>query len=419
MKKTFYLFVGLVTTLLAFSSCKKSTDSDATLQFSSLTVEQQKQSIEDNGLNLMNKVEAMKNTPAMIALNAISTKINGSPLFVKPLAQLRTNLLMNDTKAVEAFSQQMKVAAVAADGQWGTYTWNSTTKDFDFVKGSNYSAKILFPATQSSTTNSGEVTIAYAESTAAVPETNPVQYMPKTLSIVLKVSGTTALTFYFDATYKSDATPTKITQTLVIDKYNWNVTFTNNDVDVSSKYSFKYDQDILLKFEVGASGSLTATNIQNNIEDNPEKVLSSGAVSFQVMNIAMKGTIANFKGFVTEVKAHKPDSIIHSNAYGKWTEYFYTKAYYDKSKDIINKYFKIFGYFANENKKFADIEFYTNEYSYTGSKYNSTNGMYEYGLVTEYNVQPRFVLSDGSKVAIEDYVKVGFEDLITKMQSYQ
>jgi len=405
--------MGAVTMLLAFSSCKQSTP-DETLPFSTLTVEQQKQSIEQNGLDLVNKVDAMQNTPAMVALKAFNNTAGGKALFVKPLAQLRANLLRNDMNAVETFSQQMKVAAVLGDGQWGTYTWNQSIKDFDFVKGTNYSATILFPATENSLTNNGVITVVYAASTIVAPSTNPVEYMPKSMSLVLKVSGTTALTFNFDGAYKSDATPTSVTQTLAIDKYNWSIAFTNNDVDVSTKYAFTYDQSVLLKLEIGAAGSLTATNIQNNMGENPEKVLSSGAILFQVMNIAMKGSINDFKGFAAEVKTVRPDSTYNGNYY----IYNLNKPYYDKYANVINKYVKIYGYFANESKKFADVEFYAAENTYNGYTYNPTTGQDQYGPKTDYSLEPRFVLSDGSKVAIEDYVSTGFQDLIDKINSY-
>ena len=420
MKKTIYLFVGAVTMLLAFSSCKQSA-ADDTLPFSTLTVEQQKQTIEQNGLDLVNKV-AMQNTPAMVALNAFNTNIGGSAFFVKPLAQLRANLLRNDMNAVETYSKQMKVAAVVAVGKWGTYTWNQSIKDFDFAKGPNYTATILFPATENSLTNNGEINIVYSASSILIPGIDSVEYMPKSLSVVMKVSGNTALTFNFNGAYKSDATPTNVTQTLVIDKYNWSIAFTNNDVDVSTKYAFTYDQSVLLKLEIGAAGSLTATNIQDNIDQKPENVISSGAVLFQVMNIAMKGSINDFKAFAAEAKTSKPDSVIHTETYGKWTEYLYNKAYYDKNSSIINKYLKIYGYFANENKKFADVEFYTYESSYVYNDWvwNPTKQNYDIVPVTRtnYEMQPRFVLSDGSKVAIEDYVKTGFQGLIDKINSY-
>ncbi|HLP05850.1 MAG TPA: hypothetical protein VK152_10515 [Paludibacter sp.] len=425
MKKTFYLFASAALMLLTLNSCKKKTDGDVTLPFSTLSVQEQKQAIEQNGIDLMDKVDALQSTPAIVALTALNNNINGGmPALVKPLAQLRAGLLKNDTKAVETFGQQMKVAAALGDSLWGTYTWNPEIHDFDHQAGASNSATILIPATEGSSDNTGEIKITYEPSTIVAPGTDPVEYMPKSLSVVMKVSGATVMTFTFSGAYKSDATPTSLTQTLVVDKFNWNVTFTNNDKDVSAKYSFTYDQKVLLKMEIGAAGSLTATNIQENMENDPEKVLSSGAVLVQVMNIAMKGTINDFKGFAAESKALKPDSVVHpATTYNEsWTEYVYPKAYYDKMANIINKYINIYGFFANENKKFADVEFYSYEKTYTYEDWVWNADTQSYDIVkktgTEYVCEPRFVLSDKSKVTIEDYLRTGFEDLITKIQGY-
>ncbi len=390
MKKTIYLLVSTVALSFALSSCKTDVlDLDKELKFSTQTVEQQKQTIEQNGIDLMNKVDAMQNSKAMIALQSFAN-LSGGPSFVKPLTQLRANLLKNDVKALETFNGQMKVAAVDEDF-WGTWTWNSTKQDFDYVAGKANTATIIFPASEDSNTNNGLLTFVYVESSVVAPDTDPAQYMPKSMSVVLKVSGSTALTADFSGSYKSDGTPTKVTQTLEIDKYNWKIEFTNDDKDVSAKYAFNYNTDVLIKCEIGAAGSFTATNIEENMNtETPENIFSSGAVYFQVMNIAFLGGFQDFKGFANAMKA------IDYSTNGKTA--------YQEEAAALNKYLKMYGYFVKEKRKFADVEFYV----YEDSKQSDI-----------YYTEPRFVLSDGSKVSIQEYLQTGFEDLITQIQSYQ
>ena len=406
MKKKLYLIVGAVSALMALNSCTTNVlDLDKKLAFSTQTVEQQKNTIEQNGIDLATKIEAMQNTKAMVALNAFATNAGGSPVFVKPLVQLRTNIIRNNMTALETFNGQMKVAAATGDGMWGTWTWTFTTKDFDYVAGAANSATIKFPGTENSTTNNGEIKITYAESTVAAPDTDPVQYMPKSFSVVLKVDGTTALTADFSASYNSDATPTKVSQTLTIDKYNWSLTYTNNDKDLSVKYAFNYDTDVLMKFEVAAAGTLTATaiqNVNNSVDGGIQDILSSGAVYYQVMNIAFLGGIKDFKAFYNAGNALPNGD---------------TKAIWQSRADVMNNYIKMYGYFVKEQKKFADIEFYVSEKTYQDYIYNPTTGQYAMGTVTDYNTEPRMVLSDGSKQTMEEFASSGFEDLITKLQS--
>jgi hypothetical protein len=74
----------------------------------------------------------------------------------------------------------------------------------------------------------------------------------------------------------------------------------------------------------------------------------------------------------------------------------------------------MYAYFVKENQKFADIEFYVVEKTETDySNYNFNTG--QYGTMTYYDIQPRLVLSDGSKQDIETFVKTGFEDLINRL----
>jgi hypothetical protein len=395
-----FLITTAIAVVFASTSCTKTLDLDKTLKFSTLTVEQQKQKIEDNAISFVDKMDAVKDTKAMNALLQFTQNSNSSSSYVAPFKVLRSNLLRNNTKSLEVFDKQMRVASSVGDSIWGEWTWNATKNDFIKTKNYNNKAVYLFPADSLSNTNNAELTINYVESTVAAPNTDPVEYMPSTISVVLKVNGTTAMTAEFTGQYKADGTPTSAKQTLVIDKYSWSAELSNTTSDLSAKYSFKCNTETLIKMELSASGNLTATEI--DASQGPQDVFTSGAMSFQVMNIAFLGGFKDFKGFANEM-----NSITNTN----------DRAYADKQVAAINKYLKLYGYFVDKNQKFADVEFYvvestTQEYDYS---------TYPYQLVskTSYDYQPRFVLSDGSKVDIQTYVQTGFEDLITKLESYQ
>lgn len=404
MKRTCFLIATAIILLVSFNSCGNSNlDLDKTLKFSTQSVEQQKQTVEQNGIDFVNKMEGMKDTKAMVALNAFSTNLNGSPAFVKPMNQLRDNIMKNNVNSLETFNGQMKVMAAEND-VWGTYTWNPSKEDFDFVASTTKGITALFPATEGSTSNTGELKINYSESNVAAPDTDPVQYMPSSISLVLKVSGTVAMKADFSGSYNLDATPKKVTQTLEIEKYNWKLEFTNDDKDASFKYAFNYNTDVLVKFEAAAGGTLTATAIQNSINSEnggPQDIFTSGAIYFQVMNIAFLGGFKDFKAFYNEMNSYKNTN---------------DRAYADKQVSSINKYLKLYGYYVDKNQKFADVEFYVVESTSTDIDYY----VYPYQTITttSYDYQPRFVMSDGSKVDIQTYMESGFEDLITKLENF-
>lgn len=217
-----------------------------------------------------------------------------------------------------------------------------------------------------------------------------------------------------------------------------------------------------MKYEIGAAGSFTATQIEAIINDKtetngPDDIVKSAFMSFQIMNVAVYGKISDTKGFMTEGNALKPDSIVHKDLYYNYTEYIYPKSYRDSQVLIFNKYLKFYGYFVAENAKFADVEFYTVEgqepdynkqatlvytatstgyynpptvtvkydyystdynYNYNTGVYTYTYTYYAYPTKTVYNAQPRLVLSDGSKITdFNAYANDNFQTVITKFQS--
>lgn len=432
MKKTIFLITGAVICLFAFNSCKDSKDSDTTLSFSTLTVEQQKQSIEDNGIKLADKMDDLQKTQAFEAVTQFIDRMNnndsesGVPALAAPLRQLQSNLLNNDVNSLDKFNKQMRVACNEIDSLWGERSWNESTQEFDLTTKLDKKAIIHFPGDSLSTTNNATLTITYAESTVKAPDTDPVQYLPKSLSVNIIVGSKEVLKATFDGAYKTDATPTSLVQTLTIGDFNWNSTLTNTTKKASGSFTFKQKDETLLKYKVDAAGTLTA-DAMNDSTSNPEDVINSGHMFFQAMNIAIDGGIADVKGFAKEGNALKPDSIVHNYGEYSYTEYIYdSKSYCDKEVAIFNKYLKTYGYFVDKNQKFADVEFYAAESTETDyDNYNDNTG--EYGTKKVYNSKPRLVLSDGSKVDMNNYknqtgfedLKNRLEDLKNKMESYK
>jgi len=464
MKKNICFFAGALILSFALSSCKSGgseLDSDTNLKFSTSTVEQQKQSIEKSSLDLADKMTGLQQTQGYVTLSQFTESNGGSfaPALVSSFRQLRANLMRNDVNALESFNKQLRVASNAGNDIWGTWTWNVKTQDFDKSSAIVLNkAVLIFPANDlNSTVNNAVLTLNYSESNVLVPETNPAEFYPKSISAILKVDNTEVLNAQFAGSYAADGTPTSLTQTLVIGAYNWNASVTNKNTDVSANYTFKYNNDILLKYSVGATGSFTATQIEAIANDNtgdkgPADIVKSGYMSFQVMNVAIYGGITDVKGLITEEDALSPELIVHQSGNSSYTEYFYGKPYRDKEVTIFNKYLKFYGYFASEKQKFADVEFYTAEsqerdynkpstlvatatttgpfapavtvkYDYTTESYNfntevSTYKYYTYQTKTVYDIQPRLVLSDGSKITdFENYANSNFKTVITKFES--
>lgn len=459
MKKTIYLFASAITMFFALNGCDKgTTDQDTTLKFSTLTVEQQKKSIEQSGLDFADKMTVMQQTKGYVALTQfVNNGGSYSPALVSAFHQLQSGLSNNDINAIENFNKQMRVASNLGKDIWGVWTWNTTTKNFDKASGVVPNQAVLsFPANDlQSKVNNAVLTVLYSESNVLIPHSNPAEFYPKTISAILKIDGAEAINAQFTGAYATDGTPTSVLQTLVIGAFNWTASVTNTNTDVSTSYAFKYNSDVLLKYEINAKGNTTVTQIDNANTKGIDDVVSSGNATFQIMNLALYGGISDTKNFIKEENALKPDSVVHNQDGYKWTQYIYDgKAYNDAEVIIFNKYLKFYGYFAAEKQKFADVEFFTNEgqvrdynnpvlvYTQTTNSYNPicpvaydyynysntynsitynydyTFKFYKYVTKTSYYLQPRLVLSDGSKITdFNTYVNDNFKTVITKFQN--
>lgn len=409
MKKKSYLFVAIAL-IAGFSSCKNDSDGETELAFSTLSVEKQKQTIEQNGIDLIDKMNDLMNSSTFDAIDNFTTL--GDGFYAAPaLAKLKETLKANDVEALSTFNQNLiNIQKVSKDGSWGTYTWNKNTQDFAFTAGDNNKLVVNFPATKASSSNNATFTVIYTNSKVLISKLGEVSdemndistYLPASINATLKINNTTTLECNYAATYDSDAAPLTIAQSLKVDNYNWSLNFSNSNAkNISTTYLLQKGSETLMKVEVGALGSFSKATIQTFIDEesgNPGDILSSANVYYQILNLAFVGKSSDIKGLASSINGLSDD--------------LDDKAYADKEVEILNKYTDLYGYFVSEKKKFADVEFYTYSWEDPYGKFDNTN--YKWIPATVYEVDTRMVLSDGSKVTMDDYFKTGFEDLIGK-----
>lgn len=401
MKKSLLLL--LTGSFFMFTACKSELDLDKELKFSKLTVEEQKQKVEDNGIEFVNAMEGMQNTKAMIAVDEFISMSNGSAANA-PLKRLKSDLVNRNAKAFTNFDKQLRVAAVESS-LWGERKWNSAEGEWELVKELENKAIIHFPASSSSKTNNCLITITYKESTVEVPETG--EMYPSEITFVMEVDSKEVMSAEYKGTYYADGSPKEVTQKFDLDTYRWTAQISNNQKKASESYEFKKGTKTLLKSEAAVEGTLKVDDIQTSVNDeSPEDAINNFAVYFQVMDLAIKGGTKDFKPMITELKAI--DSDLSSEDYAK------------EEAKILNKYLVIYAYFVDDNRKFADVEFYVYEDIYTYQTYQYNNQTYQYDLVTvsetNYYLQPRMIMSDGSKVDVEEYVQNGFDDLLDQIE---
>lgn len=401
MKKT-NLFLSLGVILLSTIACDSELDLDKELKFSKLPVEEQKQKIEENGIQLVNAMEGLLETEAMVAMTNMIALNESDGYYDAPMRKLISDLRRGNKNAISNFDKQMRVSYVDSD-VWGEYSYNFQTGEMDKTRTLVNKLIMHFPADSITTTNNAEITVNYEESSVKVPESE--DYYPSKITFTMKVNSNVVMSASFNGSYYSDGSPEQVTQTLNIDSYSWTAEVKNSKKKASESYEFKKGKTIILKSTSELNGKLTEEQLQNAFENGtPEDAIENFAVYFQAMDIAIKGGTTDFEELAKEIR------IVNGNP--QLTE----KQYANEMVRILNKHLICIAFFVEENRKFAEVELYIEEVSKERYYYNSYTGQYEIQTYTDYVPTPRFVLSDGSKVSAEEFVQTGFDNLISKIE---
>lgn len=409
MKKLIFLMTTVLGVFL-FISCEDKTtnplDLDKKLSFSTLTVEQQKATIEDNGMELLDAMKGLDDTKAFTATESF-INLGYGPMSV-PMMKLKNDLRNNNPEIAKNLGTAMRVMAVDTNSIWGEWVYNFTTETLDKKSDLTKEVIIRFPGDSLATTNTGYLHFTYAESSVLIPETE--NYYPSSASLEMKVGTVTVLSAEYTGSFHTDGTPKSISESLAIDDYSWKTTLNNDQKKAVETLDIKKGTTVLVSSSGEIYGTITRAAIDKFTMEGGTLPIDKTAVYYQMMDLAILGGMNDTKGFYNEM------STLHENNQ-EWT-----KAVCDAEVAIVNKYLVCYAMFVSANTKIADIEFYTEESTdtYENWVFNYATQQWEiqYFEVTNYNSAPRLVLSDGSKVTIEEYMENGFDNMMTEYEDY-
>lgn len=431
MKKTNLLLIALIVGT-TFSSCKKDDETEVNPvttpdKFSELSVEENKANLEDNGIQLVNEMNDLKNTSAIKTTISLSHFLDmNDPLADDGIEGGRTQASSSKYALVRAISQfgqgksgsnavfgamkttvdeDPQTAQEAFDDLKGTYSWNTSTSDWDVTEGGeNISFK--FPSTEDGTSNNAVYTIhSYTGITTA---SNPFgeEYtgdFPTGLAVNLTVNGDVVLEYGFTAGYNNSGEPTSFETYLTLTPFKYSVTLTNNTQEASVKYSLTNDGSILLDMGIGAKGNFTTEVIENS--ENGGDVLSSGYAYFQLLDVKLAGEV-NAKALIED-----DDKI--------YEEYEGDEAV-EKFVASLNENVNLTLFYVEANVKIADSEFYASEAVDQQCTWELDLDIDEYVYVcndvTYLAENIRLVFADDSKMDIETYTEGSFADLETDFE---
>lgn len=395
------LFFCAILAGLVLTACDKKTEE---LAYANLTVEQNKEKMQDDGLATITKLEGMSNLSGVFALRdldnlALNSTLAGDPIeiaiskIIAPLTNMDKNVLgLTNLRSMQADIQNLSDILPQIGG---VYTYNRTTEEFIRVANTT-KIEFVFPI-GSSTTNNGKLLIDNLTiSTVSNATTNAE--MPKSLDIELSKNSLPMISLEYRAAYNSVNEPTSVSMSIsFVEGYDFNETFVHSNTEVSMelKYTFNDENILSSKFSTKGNFSTEALNNESNLEDIEwiNQVLDNANAYVQLGNLKVTGVVDINKG-IDAYDAAFPNGVTN------------TAADVDKMCTMLNANATLIVLYAKEGTVIAKSKFYKQEYT----SWELNENTWEYKEVTGYEPSLQFIFKDGSAMD-QSFFNQGFEDL--------
>jgi len=430
MNKTLRKFSVLILSGVILAACGDDDDAKTNnniepefpTEFSDKTVEQNKAELQDNGIDLVNKITTLKSSSGIQTSIAFSEHINGATLpeniggrTATPginLLQILSSLGKGEAtprKVIDGMRVKADDFTSIADeynSVLGVYTYSKANDTWTYTAGGD---KIVFkfPSTKTGTTNNAEYAIYGYKGTTISSGIGGDDYTgdyPTDLKADLTIDGNKKMEYSFSTSYDSKGTPTNITTSIKIDSYTFLYQLTNTTTEAKLDYSLTEGSTVL--FALGARGK-GSFNV-DDVESDASETVATASAYFQIMNVKFSG---------------ETDATALRNALES-AETIQQKA------AAYNANYKLIVFYADSKKKIADSEFYVGKRSYTDYNCGVFGDINHDGVVDEWDytceeieatediLQIRMVFADGSKSDLETYTDVGFSDLQKELEDF-
>lgn len=414
MKKLSLIALLGASSLFMFS-CKDDEVADSTIgvefpeTFSKKTVEENKAQLEDNGIKMINEMEALKALKGpeaaaqLVSLFSLSAAKNmeGSAggRIIKSVGNLRTSTKSSsEIFAALRLNEGPSSVQEMFTEQAGTHTWSATTETFDFVAGGD-KIIIKFPSAVGASANNAVLTISDYQGKQVQNPVDP-QYtgdLPVNLLMNIAVDGTKVLDYSFKADYNASGEPVSLNSVLTLAPFSFEIKLVNDTKKVTADYTLKKGAELLVAMGMGSEGNFTTTNIENS--DDPGAVANTAEAYFQVMNIKVSGRV-NIKDALAATSAIPAGSSSQERS--------------EKQAEIFNTHYDLVVFYADSKEKIADTE----AYSYASiSGYDMNGDGVIDGQDDWYSVDMRLIFADGSKSDFETYFESGFDNFFRESEA--
>lgn len=408
MKKNI-LFSALL--LGALVSCKKKDLNSeppvlppVKLEYSKLSVEEHKTALEKNGINFLAKINTLPNEKfigaltrlAELDLEIISNTVLGRQLISTGFAAKSKNV-NGIFSALTSANTGVKSGAL--NEFYGIYTFDSKLNKWTKTASSD-KFEIRYPATASATENNAVITATYTASKVTASVDGTTYELPAAVNATLKVDGKEELKLTSAYEFNANGTPLKTNVNLALGSFTLKIDVGNDLKVLKSSLSISKEAETLFSLNVTGNGN-TNFNVIKDAERFAD-VLKDANTSMQIMNIQLAGQI-NIKAIDDATKAN---------------ENLPEKERTEKDAEAYTANSNILAFYKTENAIIAKLEFvsFADSYSYSYYDYDKK----EVVTVTQhyYDMQPRLVFNDKSKLSLDQFTSSSFSKLAKEFEDY-
>lgn len=389
--KKFYAFA--LCSVLAFNiSCKKEeTAPEEPVEIDgSLSVEEGKNELEKNSINLLEKIEAFKDDKALNEMIELAEFLNNptsnNSTFQKTVFNTLSNISSIKNEDIIIFNAKQSVTIINEDSlledfnnEKGIYNWNDDSKEFE--KSGN-SDDIIFNIEYD---NGKKAVFSFTDFNTGISNEEEV---PTLVKANLKIGSTVVFSQDFSATLiNKQILPASIKNTTSIGGFSFTTSYTNSNNDsVEQTTAFTLNNETIMSFTATVKG-----NLNNSDAEGAEDILDNANMTFTFLDAAITMDLKD-----SNVDSNKDYSIqeaialLNSNT---------------NAELIVN------------NKSVAKSEFYKDTDTYTNYEINPNTGNLEKVEVSEDIINVRFVFEDETTSDFDTYIDGSFTELESKFDA--
>ncbi len=395
MKKRLNFLSCVVLAGLVLTACDKKTEE---LAWADLTIQQNKEKMQDDGLATMEKLNGMSDLTCVHAMNDLNTLLNSSSLSGDPMSVAMDRFMVpfnnmdkdvTGLKTLRAGNATIIGMTDILPAIGGVYTYDATTQSF--VRVANTSEITFIYPIGTSTTNNGKLTFNNVSFvTFEVAGMNEDFFT----SFDVKLTKNTQTLFSMELrnTYDANSTPTTSTTDIrFMEGYKFYQSISRSSADVDWSMAYTYNNENLLSSSFKTLGNFTNDALNNSASlENDEwidQVLDNANATFQLGNLKVTGLVD-----IDKLKAAQnvafPDGIDN------------TEADVNKECDMINQFVTLVVLYAKEGTVIAKSNFFTKEDTEAS----------DYLGRTYFEPSLQFIFKDGSAMD-QSFFDLGFEEL--------